>query len=55
MLALTVFMSGSQVGFLQTQVLGCLGCLWFNRNEVRMRSCHHVLKTTARSHLTQAS
>ena len=29
---------GAQVGFLQTQVLGCLGCLWFNRNEVRMRS-----------------
>mmetsp|Transcript_16138 Transcript_16138/g.48327 ORF Transcript_16138/g.48327 Transcript_16138/m.48327 type:complete len:213 (-) Transcript_16138:340-978(-) len=25
------------VGFLQTQVLGCLGCLWFNRNEVRDR------------------
>lgn len=25
------------VGFLQTQVLGCLGCLWFNRNEVKDR------------------
>jgi glycerol-3-phosphate O-acyltransferase 3/4 len=23
------------VGFLQTQVLNCLGCLWFNRTEVR--------------------
>lgn len=22
------------VGFLQTQVLNCLGCLWFNRTEV---------------------
>nr|ALK24260.1 glycerol-3-phosphate acyltransferase [Lobosphaera incisa]UUT39807.1 glycerol-3-phosphate acyltransferase [Lobosphaera incisa] len=25
------------VGFLQTRVLGCLGCLWFNRNEVKDR------------------
>ena len=24
------------VGFLQTQVLNCLGCLWFNRTEVRI-------------------
>ncbi len=23
------------VGFLQTKVLNCLGCLWFNRTEVR--------------------
>lgn len=23
------------VGFLQTQVLNCLGCLWFNRTEAR--------------------
>ena len=23
------------VGFLQTQVLNCLGCLWFNRTEVQ--------------------
>ena len=29
----------SQVGFLQTQVLGCLGCLWFNRNEVCSDVC----------------
>ena len=29
------FLGCMQVGFLQTQVLGCLGCLWFNRNEVR--------------------
>ena len=27
------------VGFLQTKVLNCLGCLWFNRTEVRI--CHH--------------
>ncbi|KAK9790569.1 hypothetical protein WJX73_010646 [Symbiochloris irregularis] len=25
------------VGFLQTQVLNCLGCLWFNRTEVKDR------------------
>jgi len=25
-----------QVGFLQTQVLGCLGCLWFDRTEVSL-------------------
>ena len=24
------------VGFLQTQVLNCLGCLWFDRTEVRL-------------------
>lgn len=24
-----------QVGFMQTQVLNCLGCLWFDRTEVR--------------------
>ncbi len=28
------------VGFLQTRVLNCLGCLWFNRTEVRPRSIH---------------
>ena len=34
------------VGFLQTKVLNCLGCLWFNRTEVgysantAMASCH---------------
>ena len=26
------------VGFLQTRALGCLGCLWFNRTEVRDRA-----------------
>jgi glycerol-3-phosphate O-acyltransferase 3/4 len=26
------------VGFLQTQVLNCLGCLWFNRTEVKDRA-----------------
>jgi glycerol-3-phosphate O-acyltransferase 3/4 len=25
------------VGFLQTKVLNCLGCLWFNRTEVRSK------------------
>ena len=30
-----------QVGFVQTAVLGCLGCLWFNRNEVR-----HILEAS---------
>ena len=28
------------VGFLQTKVLNCLGCLWFNRTEVRGRHRH---------------
>ena len=28
------------VGFLQTKVLNCLGCLWFNRTEVRSRHHH---------------
>lgn len=28
------------VGFLQTRVLNCLGCLWFNRTEVRPQSIH---------------
>jgi Acyltransferase len=28
------FSAAVQVGFVQTAVLGCLGCLWFNRNEV---------------------
>lgn len=28
-----------QVGFVQTSVLGCLGCLWFNRNEVCISDC----------------
>jgi glycerol-3-phosphate O-acyltransferase 3/4 len=23
------------VGFMQTKVLNCLGCLWFNRSEAR--------------------
>lgn len=31
-----------QVGFLQTNVLGCLGCLWFNRNEVFITSSHAI-------------
>jgi hypothetical protein len=28
------------VGFLQTQVLNCLGCLWFNRTEVSVPNLH---------------
>ena len=25
------------IAFIQTRVLNCLGCLWFNRNEVGLR------------------
>ncbi|KAK9803255.1 hypothetical protein WJX72_000102 [[Myrmecia] bisecta] len=36
------------VGFLQTRVLGCLGCLWFNRNEVKDRK---VVSDRMRKHV----
>ena len=36
------------VGFLQTQVLSCLGCLWFNRTEVTDRA---VVAARMRAHV----
>ena len=42
------------VGFLQTKVLNCLGCLWFNRTEVSLLPSAAVAEATL-SCLTRAS
>lgn len=36
--AVIMQLHGGWIAFLQTRVLSCLGCLWFNRNEVSPRS-----------------
>ena len=36
------------VGFLQTQVLQCLGCLWFNRTEVLFLQCLPLIAASQR-------
>jgi glycerol-3-phosphate O-acyltransferase 3/4 len=33
------------VGFMQTKVLNCLGCLWFNRTEARTPGPSPTLKS----------
>jgi glycerol-3-phosphate O-acyltransferase 3/4 len=35
--AVIMQLHGGWIAFLQTRVLSCLGCLWFNRNEVKDR------------------
>jgi glycerol-3-phosphate O-acyltransferase 3/4 len=39
------------VGFLQTRALGCLGCLWFNRTEVKDRA---LVAGRMREHVSRA-
>ena len=38
------------VGFLQTKVLNCLGCLWFNRTEVRSGHRHSSVPPVCSDH-----
>lgn len=32
------------IAFIQTRVLSCLGCLWFNRNEVSFPTLTHAIR-----------
>ncbi|KAJ9519611.1 hypothetical protein QJQ45_013373 [Haematococcus lacustris] len=49
--AVIMQLHGGWVGFIQTRILNSLGCLWFNRNDLKDR---HVVAARMREHASSA-